>query len=169
MHACVHKHCLDTLLPSQSRFNNAANVEIIRQEIMTLPPQEKPATVQHPTSHTIATDEGLTDGREGCDAGLRAWTVVLGAWCAMIPSMGLLNTLAVLEAWIAENELQHVPKSTTGWIFSCYAFFLYFGGAQVGPVFDAYGVRALTIPGSVGIVAALIFLSFSTGESQSDL
>jgi MFS family permease len=99
-----------------------------------------------------------------CDGGWHAWTIVLGSWCAMIPSMGLLNTLAVLEAWLTENELKDVPKSTTGWIFSCYAFFLYFCGAQVGPIFDAYDIKVLIIPGSIGIVLSLIFLSFSTGE-----
>ena len=28
---------------------------------------------------------------------LKAWLVVFGAWCAMVPSMGLLNTLAKLQ------------------------------------------------------------------------
>lgn len=58
--------------------------------------------------------------------------VVLGAWCAMVPPMGLLNTLAVLQAWISENELEGLTESELGWIFSCYAFFLTAGGAQVG-------------------------------------
>lgn len=66
------------------------------------------------------------------EGGLRAWLVVLGAWCAMVPSMGLLNTLAVLHAWVSENELPQISESNTGWIFSCYAFFLYFCGAQTG-------------------------------------
>lgn len=66
------------------------------------------------------------------EGGLRAWMVVFGAWCAMIPAMGLLNTMAVLHAWVSEHELQGIPESTTGWIFSAYAFFLYLGGAQVG-------------------------------------
>lgn len=98
-----------------------------------------------------------------CDGGVRAWVIVLGAWCAMVPSMGLLNTMAVLEAWLAEHQLEHVPKSTVGWVFSCYAFFLYFCGAQVGPIFDAHDIRVLIVPGSVGIIAALILFSFSDG------
>lgn len=99
------------------------------------------------------------------DGGVEAWTVVVGAWCAMIPSMGLLNTLAVLEAWLTEHQLKDVPKTKTAWIFSCYAFFLYFCGAQVGPVFDARDVRWLIVPGSVGIVVSLLLLSFSQGRS----
>jgi hypothetical protein len=62
---------------------------------------------------------------------------VLGAWCAMIPSMGLLNTLAVLQAYITENKLD-MPESTTAWIFSSYAFFLYFCGAQTGMLHSSF-------------------------------
>jgi len=71
-------------------------------------------------------DEGYPEG------GTKAWLVVLGAWCAMIPSMGWLNSLAVLDAYIGDQELPNLPPSTVGWIFSCYAFCLYFLGAQVG-------------------------------------
>lgn len=66
------------------------------------------------------------------EGGKDAWLVVAGAWCAMIPSMGILNTLAVLQAWVSEHELEGMSESTIGWVFSTYAFFLYFCGAQVG-------------------------------------
>ncbi|KAK1638760.1 major facilitator superfamily domain-containing protein [Colletotrichum phormii] len=93
------------------------------------------------------------------EGGKDAWLVVAGAWCAMIPSMGLLNTLAVLQAWVSQNELHGLPESTIGWVFSTYAFFLYFCGAQVGPIFDARDVRFLVIPGCVGVVASLMLMS----------
>ena len=66
------------------------------------------------------------------EGGATAWLVVLGAWCAMIPSMGLLNTVGVLQAWVSEHQLHGYSESNIGWIFSAYAFFLYIGGAQVG-------------------------------------
>lgn len=66
------------------------------------------------------------------EGGWRAWLVVLGAWCAMIPSMGMLNTIGVLEAWIGENQLAELPKSQTAWVVSLYAFFLYIGGSCAG-------------------------------------
>lgn len=66
------------------------------------------------------------------EGGAKAWSVVFGAWCAMIPAMGLLNSLAVLQAWLSEHDLKGMPESTTGWIFSGYAFFLFFCGAQIG-------------------------------------
>ncbi|GJC77590.1 riboflavin transporter MCH5 [Colletotrichum liriopes] len=77
--------------------------------------------------------EGLVEDSEYYPEGGRdAWLVVLGAWCAMIPCMGLLNTLAVFQAWVTENQLHGLPESTIGWVFSTYAFFLYFCGAQIG-------------------------------------
>ncbi|EQB48216.1 hypothetical protein CGLO_12566 [Colletotrichum gloeosporioides Cg-14] len=103
--------------------------------------------------------ESITDYPDG---GLRAWLVVFGAWCAMVPSMGLLNSLAVLQAWLGEHELQGMPESSSGWIFSGYAFFLFFCGAQIGPVFDAHDMRTLIVPGAVGIVLALVFMSLSS-------
>ncbi|KAK4032317.1 MFS transporter asaE [Parachaetomium inaequale] len=96
------------------------------------------------------------------EGGLQAWLVVFGAWCAMISAMGLLNTLAVLQAWVSEHQLQGMPESAIGWIFSTYGFFIYFCGAQIGPIFDAYDIRLLIMPGSVGIVASVICMSFST-------
>lgn len=69
------------------------------------------------------------------EGGLRAWLVVLGAWCAMIPGMGLLNTIGVLHAWTAEHQLAGYSASSIGWIFGVFSFFLNFGSAQV----DTYG------------------------------
>lgn len=66
------------------------------------------------------------------EGGWRAWSVVLGAWCAMIPSMGMLNTIGILDAWIGENQLAALPKSQTAWVVSLYAFFLYIGGSCAG-------------------------------------
>ncbi|KAL2883122.1 hypothetical protein SGCOL_001310 [Colletotrichum sp. CLE4] len=110
------------------------------------------------------------------EGGKDAWLVVAGAWCAMIPSMGLLNTLAVLQAWVSQNELHGLPESTIGWVFSTYAFFLYFCGAQVGmrrlnqlkrlkltilqgPIFDAHDFYQFLLTFGVlgGVSASLLF------------
>ncbi|KAE8162274.1 major facilitator superfamily domain-containing protein [Aspergillus tamarii] len=93
------------------------------------------------------------------DGGWRAWSVVLGSWCAMVPSFGLLNTMGVLEAWLANDQLQDYSKASIGWIFGLYSFFLYFGSVQVGPIFDAYGLRPLLIPGCIGLVGSLMVFS----------
>lgn len=129
-----------------------------------------------PSDLIVDEDVGYPEG------GTEAWLVVFGAWCAMVSSMGLLNTLAVLQAWVLEHDLSGMSESTVGWIFGAYGFFLYFCGAQVGeprsspnavnyillnpsegPIFDAHDIKLLIIPGSVGMVASMIFLSLSKG------
>ncbi|KAK2612629.1 hypothetical protein QQS21_001401 [Conoideocrella luteorostrata] len=93
------------------------------------------------------------------EGGRDAWLAVLGCWCGLLAPMGWLNTLAVLQARVSQNELSHLPESTTGWIFSTYAFLMFSCGVQVGPIFDAYNVKILIIPGSIGMVLTSMLLS----------
>ncbi|KAJ5762398.1 uncharacterized protein N7511_005780 [Penicillium nucicola] len=95
------------------------------------------------------------------EGGLQAWSVVLGAWCAMVPSMGLLNSLGVLQAWTSTHQLKDYSESSIGWIFGSYGFFLYIAGAQTGPIFDTYGSKFVIIPGSIGMVLSMVCFSFS--------
>lgn len=74
----------------------------------------------------------LPDGEEYPEGGLQAWSVVLGAWCAMVPSMGLLNSLGILQAWTSSHQLKDYSESSIGWIFGAYGFFLFLAGAQIG-------------------------------------
>lgn len=71
-------------------------------------------------------DEGYPEG------GVEAWLVVLGAWCAMVPTTGMINTFGVLQAWVAQHELAGYSEPSVGWIFSIHAFVVYFAGAQAG-------------------------------------
>ena len=66
------------------------------------------------------------------DGGYRAWTVVLGAWCLLLPPMGLLNGLGILQAWTFEHQLHGYSESSIGWIFSTFGFFVFAAGAQTG-------------------------------------
>ncbi|KAG8406329.1 hypothetical protein J3459_017512 [Metarhizium acridum] len=100
------------------------------------------------------------DANGACpDGGREAWTTILGCWCGLLAPMGWLNALAVLQARVSQHELSGWPESTTGWIFSTYAFLMFSCGVQVGPVFDAYNVKLLIVPGSVGMVVMAMILS----------
>lgn len=81
---------------------------------------------------TMETHDDVQLEEEYPEGGLEAWLVVFGAWCAMIPSMGLLNTIGVIQAWLSEHQLETYSESSVGWIVSVYSFFLYICGAQVG-------------------------------------
>ena len=61
--------------------------------------------------------------------------------------------IGTLHAWIANHQLKEYSQSQVGWIFSTFPFFLYFAGAQIGPLFDVYGALPIVIPGSIVLVA----------------
>ncbi|GLA42595.1 hypothetical protein AnigIFM63309_011137 [Aspergillus niger] len=66
------------------------------------------------------------------EGGLQAWLVVFGAWCAMVPALGLMNTAGTIHIWTSTHQLRDYPESSYGWIYGAYGFLLYFAGAQSG-------------------------------------
>ncbi|RFU73681.1 mfs monocarboxylate transporter [Trichoderma arundinaceum] len=99
------------------------------------------------------------------EGGLQAWLVVAGSWFAMIASMGLMNSIAVFQAYTLSHQLKNYSEGTVGWIFSIYTWLAFFGGVYIGPVFDKYGPRWLVVAGCACTVGALISMSFCTGKS----
>lgn len=114
---------------------------------------------QHTIRSTASYQETYPEG------GLQAWTVVAGSWFAMIASMGLMNSIAVFQAYTLSHQLKDHSEGTVGWIFSIYTWLAFFGGVYIGPVFDKYGPRWLVIAGCACTVGALIGMSFCTGKS----
>lgn len=96
--------------------------------------QEVPPTKGRNEKSTIPSEEltALPGNDDYPEGGWKAWSVVFGAWCAMIPSMGLLNSIGILHAWTSTHQLKDYSESSIGWIFGTYGFFLYFAGAQAG-------------------------------------
>ncbi|KJZ75755.1 hypothetical protein HIM_04912 [Hirsutella minnesotensis 3608] len=94
------------------------------------------------------------------EGGLQAWLVVLGAWFAMVSSMGLMNTVGIFQAYTLSHQLQNYSEGTVGWIFSIYTFLAFFCGVYIGPVFDKYGPRWLVVAGTVSTVTGVFCMSF---------
>ncbi|KXH61110.1 hypothetical protein CSAL01_05715 [Colletotrichum salicis] len=84
---------------------------------------------------TIAEEETCPEG------GLRAWSVVLGSWLALFSALGIMNSIAIFQTYVATHQLKGYSEGTIGWIFSVYTFLCFFGGIYIGPVFDQYGPR----------------------------
>jgi hypothetical protein len=66
------------------------------------------------------------------DGGFRAYSVVFGAWLALLPASGLLNSTGIFQAWLLEHELRSYTEARISWIFSFFAFLFFFGGCQAG-------------------------------------
>ncbi|KAF2100320.1 monocarboxylate transporter [Rhizodiscina lignyota] len=105
---------------------------------------------------------GHSDGHTYPEGGLQAWLVVAGAFAAMLSSLGVMNTLGVFQAYISTHQLADYDESAIGWIFSVYAFFAFFCGVQIGPIFDAKGPRLLILSGSILVVLSMMLLGICT-------
>lgn len=96
------------------------------------------------------------------EGGLGAWSVVLGSFLGLAASLGMMNTVGIYHAYIAEHFLQDYTESTISWIFSMYVFLSFFCGLQIGPIFDAHGPRLLVLAGSILICTSNLLLGICT-------
>ncbi|KAI1098634.1 MFS general substrate transporter [Jackrogersella minutella] len=109
------------------------------------------------TGHeTLLGDETYPEG------GLEAWLVVLGSWCGLLASLGLMNSIATLQTYVVTHQLSDYDEGTIGWIFSLYTALCFLCGVYVGPLFDRYEPKWLIGPGAVGIVVSVMLLSICT-------
>lgn len=120
------------------------------------PPDEASYSDSEPT--TLLGDETYPEG------GLQAWLVVFGSWCALLASLGIMNSLATFQTYIGTHQLADYDEGTIGWIFSLYSALTFFCGIYIGPLFDRFGPRWLILPGSICVVASMMALSVCTGR-----
>ncbi|KAJ3534011.1 hypothetical protein NM208_g7725 [Fusarium decemcellulare] len=113
-----------------------------------------------------STNEAASTFESYPDRGVRAYSVVLGAWLALFPASGLLNSTGIFQAWLLVNQLDSYTEAQISWIFSVFAFLFFFGGFLAGPIFDKYGLKYLFPTGACGLVVSLICTSFCTKYYQ---
>ena len=107
---------------------------------------------------------GEEEEAEYPEGGREAWIVVFGSFVSMVASFGIMNTLGTLQAHLAKDQLRNHTEGEIGWIFGVYSFLSFFGGIQIGPIFDAYGPRWLLMAGTFCIVVGMMLTSISVGE-----
>ncbi|RMZ85800.1 hypothetical protein DV737_g383, partial [Chaetothyriales sp. CBS 132003] len=96
------------------------------------------------------------------DGGLRAWLVVLGAFCSLIVSFGWINCIGVFQAYYETHQLREYSSQEIAWVPSLESFMMFVGGLWVGRVYDNYGPRYLMIAGTFLHVLGLMMTSIST-------
>ncbi|KAI1874361.1 hypothetical protein JX265_004569, partial [Neoarthrinium moseri] len=77
------------------------------------------------------------------DGGVDAWLVVLGGWCALFCSYGLLNCAGVFLECYLEQPLSNYDSATVSWITSVQIFVLTGGNAIWGRIYDNHGPCSL--------------------------
>jgi hypothetical protein len=68
------------------------------------------------------------------DGGVEAWLVVLGAWCALVCTFGLINSVGVFEQYYVSGPLKEYNQSTVSWILSALLFLQIFCGSIVSGI-----------------------------------
>ncbi|ORY83514.1 major facilitator superfamily domain-containing protein [Leucosporidium creatinivorum] len=83
------------------------------------------------------------------DGGLKAWSVVLGAWCISFVSWGWVNTSGVLQSYYSTHQLRDKSPDAIAWIGSLELFLVLACGVLVGRLFDAGFLRSLLLLATV--------------------
>ena len=93
------------------------------------------------------------------DGGLMAWVQVLGSWCVLFCTFGLVNSFGVYQAYY-EATLPGTSASAISWVGSIQGSLLLCCGLVSGPLFDAGYFRPLLWGGLTLVVAGQLATSF---------
>ncbi|PVF99945.1 MFS general substrate transporter [Serendipita vermifera] len=67
----------------------------------------------------------------------RGWLTVLGAWCNVFATFGMISSFGVFQDFYARVYLTNYTPSQIGWIGSFQVFLMFFCGIPAGILFDA--------------------------------
>lgn len=95
------------------------------------------------------------------DGGLRAYSVIFGCFCGAVTTLGLVNSIGAIQAFVSTHQLTHLSTTKVSWIFSVYLSVTYSAGIVVGPIFDHKGARTILI-----IATILTFLGLMGAASS---
>ncbi|CCC04954.1 hypothetical protein SMACR_04321 [Sordaria macrospora] len=119
-----------------------------------------------PGGSTLAGEANEEKAITNLDHGWRPWKVVIGCFCLILPTYGLLSSIGLFQTEWEQNQLRGYSKSKISWIISIFGFFDCFFAAPCGILYDQFGPRILLFVGSTIYVASFVGLAFSTTYSQ---
>ncbi|KAL3421605.1 major facilitator superfamily transporter [Phlyctema vagabunda] len=114
----------------------------------------------------LAVEVSTSKSDEGVDGGIKAWTVVLGAWCCLFCAFGWVNAIGVFQDYYQKHQLQNYSASSISWILSLEPFILFAAGLVIGKLLDNYGPRWLLLTGSFLHVFGVMMISISSEYYQ---
>ncbi|OQE08940.1 hypothetical protein PENVUL_c008G10016 [Penicillium vulpinum] len=100
------------------------------------------------------------------DGGFKAWAVVAGGLINYCATFGLLNSFGTFQTYYQNDLLKGTSPSAISWIGSIQLFLLFIAGLAMGPAFDKFGARRMTVPGMILYVLSLMLTSFCTKYYQ---
>ena len=116
------------------------------------PPHQFPI-LETATSYVSRADYSFPEG------GTQAWLVILGSFCIICGTFGLISSVGLFQSYWQANQLSAYSTRDLGWIGAVNVFLTLLLGVQIGPLFDAYGPRWLILSGSVALVVGIVLLA----------
>ncbi|KAI0123710.1 major facilitator superfamily transporter [Xylariales sp. AK1849] len=100
------------------------------------------------------------------DGGLDAWLCVLGGFCALFCTFGLVNCVGVFLEYYVRGPLSGYGESAVSWITSTQVFVQTGTTIIWGRLYDSYGPRWLLIIGTILYCFGLMMTSLSSSYYQ---
>lgn len=98
------------------------------------------------------------------EGGLEAYLVMFGSFCGAITSLGMINSIGAVQAYVSNHQLMNLKATTVSWIFSIYLAICYSVGIIIGPIFDYKGARGLII-----VATALTFIGLMAAANSTEI
>ncbi|TFK36298.1 major facilitator superfamily domain-containing protein [Crucibulum laeve] len=102
-----------------------------------------------------------SNSSEPPDGGLHAWLTVLGAALVSFSTFGIVNAYGAFSDFYRSSYINNESPTLISMVGSIQVFVLYFFGAFVGPIFDAYGPKYLIPASGLTVTLALCLLSIT--------
>ncbi len=93
------------------------------------------------------------------EGGLQAWLCVTGSFSLLLASFGFMVSIGTLQDYWRHHQLKEYTARDIGWIPSVFTYLALGLGIWVGPLFDRYGPRILTVGGSVFYIISIFILA----------
>ncbi|EOA89984.1 uncharacterized protein SETTUDRAFT_63716, partial [Exserohilum turcica Et28A] len=110
---------------------------------------------------TTNTEEAASEADDFPEGGREAWLVVVGAWCALFCTFGLVSSGGTFVEYYKNGPLASYSASTVSWIASAQVFIQVGSMAVWGRLYDAYGPRWLLVLGTPVYCLGLMMTSLS--------
>ncbi|PTB53442.1 hypothetical protein M431DRAFT_89501 [Trichoderma harzianum CBS 226.95] len=136
-------------------------IEISEKDGNNASDREEPIVLKEEEDANYQPAAAVPVGSPPPNGGLRAWLVVVGAWCTSFCSFGWINSVGVFQDYYQATILKDYSSSTVSWIPSLQIFFMMALGPIIGLIYDKYGPRWLIIGGTFLHVFGLMMTSIS--------
>ncbi|KAL2399975.1 Riboflavin transporter MCH5 [Exophiala dermatitidis] len=127
--------------------------DIEKQAADAIIDEQRGAPVNISGSNTTPPNDDFPEG------GREAWLVLTGAFLALFASFGFMVSIGPIQEYLQKHQLSSYSARDVGWIPSVFVYLALALGIWVGPIFDRYGPRWISLIGSICYIVMIFLLA----------